>query len=110
LKSLAETDREPCPRQNKSRKPFRKNLSDAVSMVTEKPTHMQDELYAEACAGQIGYHASILAVASFGKAETERTTRFHFRRDDLPPPTDHYTEWSLQSLILREEGEMEMKT
>jgi hypothetical protein len=44
---------------------------------------MQDELHAEACTGQIGRHASILAVASLGKTETERTTRFLFRRDDL---------------------------
>jgi len=44
---------------------------------------MQDELYAEACTGQIGHNASILAVASFRKTEAERTTRFPVRRDDL---------------------------
>jgi len=83
LKSLAETNRETCPRQHEGGQPFRKDLSDAVSMVTEEPTHMQDKLYTEACARQISYHASILAVASLGKTETERTTRFLFRRDDL---------------------------
>ena len=83
LQSLAETDREPCPRQNEGGKPFRKNLPDAVSVVAEESTHMQDELYAEACAGQICHHASIVAMAAFGRAETERTARSHVRRDDL---------------------------
>src|SRR6266702_4002666 len=57
LKSLAETDRETCPRQNEGGKPLRKDLPDAGSIVTEESTHMQDELYAEACAGKICHHA-----------------------------------------------------
>ena len=83
LQSLAETDREPCPRQNEGGKPFRKNLPDAGSVVAEESTHMQDELYAEACAGQICHHACIVAMTAFGRTETERTARSHFRRDHL---------------------------
>src|SRR6266849_3518809 len=83
LKSEASADRETCPRQNEGGKPFCKDLPDAVSGVTEEPTHMQDELYAEACAGQVCHHASILAMTAFGRAETERTARSHFCRDHL---------------------------
>src|SRR5258708_5364353 len=60
LKSLAEADRETCPRQNEGGKPFCKDLPDAVSIITKESTHMQDELYTEACAGQVCHHASIL--------------------------------------------------
>src|SRR5437763_237388 len=70
LKSLAETDRETCPRQNEGGKPFRKDLPDAVSIVTEESTHMQDELYAQACAGKICHHASRVAMTAFGRTET----------------------------------------
>src|SRR5258706_12113267 len=83
LKSLAEADRETCPRQNEGGKPFCKDLPDAVSSITKESTHMQDELYTEACAGQVCHHASILAMAAFGRTKTERAARSHFRRKHL---------------------------
>src|SRR6266516_3569391 len=83
LKRLAETDPETCPRQNEGGKPFRKNLPDAGSVGAVESTHMREELYAEACAGQICHHACIVAMTAFGRTETERTARSHFRRDHL---------------------------
>jgi hypothetical protein len=44
---------------------------------------MQDELYTEARAWQVGYHASILAMATFRWAETEGTKSSLFRANYL---------------------------
>ncbi|BCL78900.1 hypothetical protein ccbrp13_13650 [Ktedonobacteria bacterium brp13] len=73
MKRLAETDGETCPWQNEGGKPFRKDLPDAVSVVTKESTHVQGQLDTEARARQICHHASILAMTAFGKTETERT-------------------------------------
>src|SRR6266567_7680682 len=49
-------------------------------------------------------------MAALGRTKTERTARSHVRRNQPPPVTHPHAYWSLQSLILREEEEMEMRT
>ena len=75
---MAQTNRCLCPWLNESRDPFGKDLAGTVSGLTEKLAHLQSELHAEACAGQIRHHASISAMAVFGKTKTTWTGHFTF--------------------------------
>src|SRR6266700_4949048 len=79
FKGLAEANRHPCPGFNKGWEPLGKNLAGTIYAIAEELAHMQDELHAQACAWQIGYHASIVAMSTFGWTETERTESSLFR-------------------------------
>src|SRR2546428_10137709 len=76
---LAQANRHPCPGFHKGWEPFREDLSWTIGTIAEELAHMQDELHAEACTWQIGYHASIVAMATFGWTATERTASSLFR-------------------------------
>ena len=60
-----------------------KNLAGTVHRLAEELAHMQDEWHTEACARQIGYHASRVAMSAFSGTETERTVSSLFRGSHL---------------------------
>ena len=53
--------------------PFGKNLAGTVNRLAEELAHMQEELHAEVRAGQISYHARIVAMSAFTGTVTEGT-------------------------------------
>lgn len=81
--SLTQANRDTRPGFEKGWEPLRKNRADTVNPLTEERTHMQDALYAEACAGQVGYHASLVTMATESETVTEWTKGSLFWRSSL---------------------------
>lgn len=61
---VAKTNRCPRPGLDKGLELFGNNRAGTVNPVTEERPHMQDQLHAKARAGQIGYHASRVTLAT----------------------------------------------
>jgi len=73
FQALTQANCHPRPGFNKGWEPFGKNLAGTVNRLAEELAYVQDELHAEVRAGQISYHARIVAMSAFSGAVTEGT-------------------------------------